>query len=486
MNKNFFQRLTSIIGRYWTELLLKFIAVLGGIWLLLEVLTFFNPYSFGTSIQTWRGGIGLWIILAVSLLVSLFTTKRTSPEQIVDTQPITETCGDKGISLAQQRLRVSDTFGSYFARLLEEDNIHVTLSEQVDCTVLDTSPELSALERIMWAFTQPNGPRLVVIGADGGMGKSTIAAKITRCLVERQHIELILGDSAKNQYLNPLEGKRIKTRHVVYKSIFAFRKISAQLSLPFSDSNNTRKILSAIKDKLVDRSALIIIDNLETVEDIDDLLRGLSKLVSRTVRVLVTTRDLEKINYFTSKYLMVNLRPISTYGSAVKFIKWHIHHYQAQHNSLTHLLADLSSKTTINKLIEISGGLPLAIQLLLSDVIFNSWDYLDTLPRGYGHYELLHYLYDDRWHDLDSIGRSGVVAQEILRFVSDEQEKGKRITFNRLRIHVEMKRGSEELSASLRVLHERFLIVNQDTAEGNYVVTPVLAQFVWQKDNSKL
>src|SRR5262249_43178171 len=93
-------------------------------------------------------------------------------------------CGNKGIELAQQRLLISSAFGPYFAGLLERDHSYVDLESQIDSPSLVGQRGLAPLQRIYWALQYPRSHPIVMIAAEAGMGKSTLAARIVRCLYQ--------------------------------------------------------------------------------------------------------------------------------------------------------------------------------------------------------------------------------------------------------------------------------------------------------------
>jgi hypothetical protein len=482
MKHNFWNRFVSIFRGYWISLLGRFIVIAGAFWLMLEPVNFFFPDTWGQQVQTWRGGAVFWVLLSLSVALALITTRRQKLTVVTDTSPqsITENCGDAGISLSHQRLMVSAAFGSYFAGLLEARNIHTILPDQIDCKVPNAPAEMSAIEQILWSLTQPRGERLVVIAADAGMGKSTLAAKITRCLFERDNVERILGDSAKNRRVDVVSGSVIEQEPEIYDAATCFKKISAQAGVPYpSGRNANRRALRAISDKLVGRKTLIIVDNLETVQDVEELLSGLSSLILDDVRAIVTTRDIGQLHSFPLRQLMVRLRPIQDYPSVIRFLRWHIHHYQSVHSALTQLESGLENHRNLRRLLDRTGGVPLLMQLVLSKIAMNSWSQIEILPELFGT-ELLEYLYAERWHELEQQAPHGHVAQRILTYVTREQYRGKRVTLQRLHEYLQKDNEGALLDGALRMLHERFLIVNQDPNKGNFVVFPTFARFVEQ------
>lgn len=108
----------------------------------------------------------------------------------------------QAIDLDQQRLLLSSSLGAYFTGLLERDNLYIDLAQQIDAPVGLSQTQVSPLQQLLWALQHPRGPQALIIAADGGMGKSTLAAQLVRALVHGHGVDLILGDSAKTRQAN--------------------------------------------------------------------------------------------------------------------------------------------------------------------------------------------------------------------------------------------------------------------------------------------
>jgi len=385
------------------------------------------------------------------------------------------TCGDKGIDLAQQRLLVSTAFGTYFAGLLEREHSYVILKGQIECPAMRGQEALEPVQRVFWAFQYPKGPRLLIIAAEGGMGKSTLAAKIVRCLFEERAIDMILGDSAKVQRVDPLTGKIITMKPGYYDLPTFYDRICGQLGLPPSSG---KQAVVAIRDRLEGRRALIVVDNLETVARSDELLRSLQAVTTRDIRAIVTTREVQGLRDLTTDSLVVRLNPLTDLAVVREFLLWHIRQHQYEHPGLCTLEQDLNDSKRLRWLIERTGGIPLLMQLVFSDIARFSWDYLrKKLPYIFGN-ELLAFLYQSRWDELGTLGREGLMAKELIKWVAGQQYRGKKVTFDRLMRWAQEKEEADLLTGSLHLLYERFLIINHNPKQGNFVVFPSLAEFL--------
>ena len=400
------------------------------------------------------------------------------PNRIVSQKPAEEielystACGNMPINLAQQRLLVSASFGSYFAGLLERPNIYLDLESQIDCPAAARLEGLQPLQRIFWLLGYARGPRTMLIGGEGGMGKSTLSAKIIRCLYQEQAVDLILGDSAKSEHVNLTTGEIVKYQAGYYDPKSFYGRLCNQLGLPDLPS---RQAVQAIRDRLVGRKAIIMVDNLETVRKGDEILASIKKITSRDVRAIVTTRKVTGVKTLGDDLFVVQIQPLTDARIAGQFLLWHIEQYQHQHPALRKLGKDMDRN--IDWLIDRTGGIPLLMQLVLSDAARYTWDYVQTLPTLFGG-ALLDFLYQARWDDLGEQSKEGNAAKQLLGWIAQEQYRGKVITSKAMAnwagsIHIET-----HLSAALSLLFERFMLINQDPLKGNYSVYPSLAEFV--------
>jgi hypothetical protein len=404
-----------------------------------------------------------------------FSPKKT---KVADEILVDPKCGDQRMDLRDNRLLISSAFGSYFTGLLERDHSYVNLRGQVIVEASGFGSIQDPFQKIYWALEHSRGPQVILLAGQGGMGKSTLAAKIIRCLYSQGGIDVIIGDSAKTQEVNPVSGS-IKSIDPAYYSVDTFiRRINQQLGLPTPSGRNIRtKMLSAIKDRLEGRRTIVVVDNLETMSRGADLLTALRYLAGRDLRILITTRTISGLTENMLGLLLIRLQPIKEISAAQDFIRWHIETHLGAHPDLSRITIDLDNKKNIEKLIEKTGGIPLLVQLLVSDIARTSWDRLDKIPHLFGQ-DLLAFLYDERWKELDTLGDIGKVAQRVLAYVSLSQYEGKKITLNSI---LEWSKKSETFNVtqeSIRVLEQQFLLVNSDQKFGNYSVFPSLSEYI--------
>ncbi|MCS7016675.1 MAG: AAA family ATPase [Gemmatales bacterium] len=410
-----------------------------------------------------------------TFIVSFFVENSKRKEPITSNVVLYEPeCGDRKIDLAEQRLRVSAAFGSYFTSLLETEESYVSLPGQINCPSPRGQESLPPIQRMFWALRDPRGARVVIIAAEGGMGKSTLAAKIVRCLYEREAVDMILGDSAKSKHADPVSGQILDHTPGFTTAAGLCQRLCSQLGLPFESEEQA---LRDIRGRLIGRHAIIVVDNLETVLHNDPILRILSSLSNREVRSLVTTRKVSHWPTLSTPHLLVTLNPLKSHDAVIEFLRWHIDRYQGTHPRLSNLVADIQNRSHLEWLIERSGGIPLLLQLLISNVARSSWVEMRRLPSLFGD-SLLAYLYEAHWQELEGLDSTGILAREILLWINQQQFENRKITYKRLSAWIQNRYSELELREALTELYSRFLVINRDPNGGNFAIVPSLSEFL--------
>lgn len=413
-------------------------------------------------------------------------TKRTqdkSPPATVRRLAYSSTCGDDGLDLKRERLYFSVTFGGYFASLLESPNIYLDMPGQIHCPV---AGETHPLEWLYGTLNDPAGFRLVTIAAGGGMGKTTLAAKIVRCLYSQNAIDLILGDSAKRTEIDLITGRPRDVRPGFDDLDSFYRRLAAQTGLTnYPENVGWRAIISDLKARLAGQRALIVLDNLDDFGNEEGERRersaffeSIQSLLGRDVRALVTTR---KADITVSNAVVINLNPISRDDVALarQFVSWHIDRFVPLNPRLANVRNMLTDKKQIRRLLEKTGGVPLIMQVVVSRIAFEKLGYLDRLPELLPG-ELLDYLYREHWDELSTLGEVGRLARDLLWYMASTNYSGRKMTGDVLRERARLAGQESLFSDALRLLVERFLLVDREPTSkaGNFVIFPSLREFV--------
>lgn len=417
-----------------------------------------------------------WLVGNIFERISEKKKAQVPPE----TTLVDPNCGNASIDLQQQRLKVSAAFGSYFAGLLERDQSYVYLKDQIQVAGNTQKSQIDPFQSIYWSLNNPRGPQVLLIAAEGGMGKSTLAAKIIRCLFSENAVDLILGDSAKTLEVDPVSGVVTPINPAAYNMDTFLKRVCYQLGLNYvSGRSNQQRTLSRIKDRLEGQHAVIVVDNLETIENGANLLNALRLLTSRDVRVILTTRKVSGISDQTPGIMLVHLKPILNEEATIEFLHWHIRTFSQTQPALNRIEADLKDNGKVRLLLHRSGGIPLLMQLILSDVARSTWARVEKMPEVFGK-ELLNFLYEERWNEISQMGLPGKDAQALLFHIRQQMFRGK-ITDKALIHWATDVRHISSIEAPLRILEERFLIINNDQKNGNYALFPSLVEFLDRK-----
>jgi hypothetical protein len=404
-------------------------------------------------------------------------TKKTKPPEVF--MPYPSDCGDRGVNLGYRKPYVAEAFGGYFAGLLEDTYGYLRIDAQVDCPSTPETATLAPIARILYELRKPTGSRLVVIAAAGGMGKTTLTAKIVKCLVEQQDADFVLGDSAKTEHFDPATNQILKLDPTFSDARSFYRRLYSQIGLPPPAPNtSSKRMVSELNEQLRDFRAVIVVDNLDTVRESSKLLATLKPLLSRDIRAVVTTREIKDAGITSPIAMMVNLKPLSNIEDAKAFLHWHIEHYKRKRPKLDEVEKGLADKSHVEKLVKKTGGVPLIMQLVLNNIEVETWDYIEHIPSITLSSELLDYLYQQRWDELSSLDAIGKTAQRVVEFIAAQQMRGKQVTSADLNKWAQKEGVSDSLNSALDELDKRFLILNRDPEKGNFSVFPSLADFV--------
>lgn len=383
-------------------------------------------------------------------------------------------CGDRGIDLAYRLPLISSAFGRYFAGLLEESNNYCYLSEQIECATTVETRGLPPLSRIQYLLRKPKGPRLMIVTGASGVGKTTFATKLLKCLYEENDADRILGGSAKTEYVDVITQEARAVEADFRDADSFYRRLYTQLGLPpVIEGAKPGQLVRRIQGWLRDHHlrAVIVLDNLENLDggEAQRLVELLQPLLGRECRAVITTRYL---NSAPQDAFLVTLRPLSETVQARRFLEWHIRYYAAQQTGLNTLTID-DKKAEL--LVRKSGGLPLLMQLLLSSVVLFGWPYLDRdMPYGEA---LYNFLYRQHWDALTERGPVGKTAQNLARFIIDRQRRGTQTRWQDIDQWRETD-GVSDPSEAMRLLSDRFLVINRNSGQGDFVTFPSFTDFV--------
>jgi hypothetical protein len=262
------------------------------------------------------------------------------------------------------------------------------------------------LDHLLDLLTSVTPPWLISIAGLGGIGKTSLADALSRQLIDTDLFDDFAWISARQQVLNLGGGlKSVDMPALTIDDLVA--KLAAQLLPDLSRSTvfSTQKALDALRTKLKQGPHVIVIDNLETVADVENLLPILRDLVQPT-RFLLTSR--KSLHYESGVYHFA--LPELTESDALRLIR-----HEAQLHNLPYL--NQASDESLRRIYETVGGNPLALRLVVGQTHIHALDQVLTdlqAARGQKAEMLYHFIYRQAWDRLDTVTRQVFLCMPLV------------------------------------------------------------------------
>ena len=257
------------------------------------------------------------------------------------------------------------------------------------------------LSRLLCA---PSDIRLFCLTGIGGIGKTSLADALARQAIAGGCFEEVAWVSARQQQFAPWgeiqeTGQPALTREDL---LVALNQQLSQAPLPPRPSD---ELLAALKVRLRNRPHLIILDNLETAVDYQEILPLLHEL-SQLASILVTSR----VAVHEQPYLhLTNLAELSP-TDAEALIR-----DEARRRGIIDLAE--APPELITQIYDIAGGNPLALKLIIGQVHLRSLSTILTdfkEARGQKVEALYEFIYHRAWQLLDDMARRVLVAMPLV------------------------------------------------------------------------
>jgi len=242
---------------------------------------------------------------------------------------------------------------------------------------------------------------IVAIDGLGGMGKTALADKVTREIIDQLGFEEIAWVTAKQTHLSSLGRLKVESGRPALTFTLLIETLADQFEIPDIPKMTQLKKQQLVKNYLHERACLIVIDNLETVADYRSLLPEL-RAFQKPTKFLITSR----LRLFDeSGVFSLSLKELSC-ESALELLR-----EEATRTGFTTLVE--SPDEELQKIYEVVGGHPLALKLVVGQLRFRS------LPRVLGRYgeggqqhpdKLFDYIYQEIWETLDDDNKMTLLA----------------------------------------------------------------------------
>jgi len=234
---------------------------------------------------------------------------------------------------------------------------------------------------------------LVAVEGLGGIGKTALARQAVEGLVRAGRFHFVFWITARQQYFR--WGAADHESRPALSMVTLLDELSDALQLDTVADSAATGAICRLRTALSTRSALIVVDNLETAADVESLLASLDAL-ARPTKILITTRKQVRAYPQITPLSLNELPP----RDALAFIR----HYAQERNIEAVKSAPVDY---LDRIVSVTSGHPLAIKLVLGQMHMHPIDVVLTnlvQVRNSSH-DFYNFVYRWAWDSLSSIAK---------------------------------------------------------------------------------
>jgi hypothetical protein len=289
----------------------------------------------------------------------------------------------------------------------EARNVYFRLIEQriepaTTSVLFGIAEQVQTVARLL---ATPGEPWMVCIEGIGGIGKTTLANAVVRQLLGQPAFFDIAWVSIQARTINPLHAWA-PTSATPSNDVALLKALGEQLLDPSNSAILALpdQLRSTLQSRLHQSPHLLVIDNIETPQDLAALRGSLQRLVNPT-KVLLTSRfsPLQESDLFPYR-----LQELSA-ADAHALVR-----HEAQRRNLPELA--VANDAELAAIYDAVGGNPLALRLVvgqsrrhgLRSVLNNLYD-----AHGYAADELYTYIYWHAWRNLNQLAKDVLLAMPL-------------------------------------------------------------------------
>lgn len=283
------------------------------------------------------------------------------------------------------------------------------LGGQSDGNLIGIAPHLDALAAKLAAV---DGPLIIAIEGIGGIGKTTLADELVRRAIYQDLSWERVGWVTARQNELKMSGVIGTVADPALTAEALIEQLYDQL-LPDSQRPPTfdsKQMLAALEKQMADHKCLVVIDNLETIEDVESLLPTL-RLLSSPSKFILTSRK----SFYAARDLFHFQVPELDEVESLELVR-----REAEASNLPHVAE--ASDEELRPIYETVGGNPLALRLVTGQLhVHGLGEILEDLTeaRTETAENLYLYIYRRAWEHLCESARRALIAMILVTDYGD-------------------------------------------------------------------
>lgn len=261
------------------------------------------------------------------------------------------------------------------------------------------------LEQLIQTLVAPQPPWLVALEGIGGIGKTSLAHAAVQHLVQRGLLDEVGWVSAQatrfslGGVIRAVEQPALRAEALIENILY---QLAPEVALGAASS--TERLLGLLQARLKATPHLIVIDNLETLTDVESLLPTLQKLANPT-KFLLTSRERM---YAELSLFHLQVDELSEFD-ALRLVR-----QEAELSNLPVLAT--SPEADLRPIVETVGGNPLALRLVIGQTHIHPLktilgDLRSARTQTVDH--LYTYIYWQAWESLDELSRRVLLTMPL-------------------------------------------------------------------------
>ncbi len=262
------------------------------------------------------------------------------------------------------------------------------------------------LQRVRSWFAEENPPRAISIQGLGGIGKTILAQHIFEESYQAKRHDEYVWVSARQESIS-FDANIHPSENFVSNLDDIVARLAQNLGQSHLAGLPTQEKINGLQKLSQKRKLLIVIDNLETTQDVENIIPALLQITSNALIIFTSRESLS--SYPSVRILRV---PELSFEDS----------YELTTNEISRLDLPLTvDKETIRGLYELTGGVPLALKLATAQFArIPASEIIKQLRKGEKNaYSMYTYIYRQAWSLLGDTGKMLLLS---MLFVSPDGE----------------------------------------------------------------